>query len=45
MQLVENAFDPDFANTLKNSVALARAAGVHEDEILDSIDKIDDFFS
>lgn len=44
-QLVDRAFDPDFSNLLKNSVALAKATGVKENEILDSIEKIDDFFS
>lgn len=45
MILINNAFDSDFSTQLKGSVALAKAAGVNEEEILDSIDKIDDFFS
>jgi len=45
MQLINNAFDEDFKSQLKGSVALAREAGVSEEEILDSISKIDDFFS
>lgn len=44
MILINNAFDSDFSTQLKGSVALAKTAGVNEDEILDSIDKIDDFF-
>ena len=42
--LIDNAFDPDFRDTLKGSVELARAAGVKEEEILQSVDDIDDFF-
>lgn len=44
MILINNAFDSDFSAQLKGSVALAKAAGVNKEEILDSIDKIDDFF-
>ncbi len=43
--LIQNAFDPDFREKLRSSVDLARAAGVQEDQILDSQAKIDDFFS
>ena len=42
--LVDAAFSPDFRETLLQSVALARAAGVKEEEILRSIDDTDDFF-
>lgn len=41
---VENAFDSDIRNSLRSSAALALAAGVTEDEILDTEEKIDDFF-
>ena len=44
MLLINNAFDSDFSTQLRGSVALAKAAGVNEAEILDSIDKIDDSF-
>lgn len=43
-KLIDNAFDPDFRSMLRSSVDLARAAGVDEDQILDSMDKIDDYF-
>ena len=43
-QLIDNAFDPGFRNTLRDSVALAKAAGVKEEEILDSMEKVDSFF-
>ena len=43
-RLLDNAFDPDFRNMLRSSVDLARATGVDENQILDSIDKIDDYF-
>ena len=42
--LVNRAFDPDFKEALMGSVELARAAGVEEDEILSSVEEIDDFF-
>ena len=44
-KLLENAFDPDFRTMLRSSVELAREAGVEEDKILDSVEKIDDYFS
>ena len=33
------------ARMLRNFVVIARAAGVHPDEILDTEDKIDEYFS
>lgn len=42
--LVNHAFDPDFRSSLMGSVELARAAGVDEEEILKTVDEIDDFF-
>lgn len=42
--LVSKAFEPDFASSLRNSVELAEAAGVPQEEILDSVEKIDSFF-
>lgn len=43
--LMANAFSPDFRDRFINSVKLAHEVGVDTDEILDSIDKIDDFFN
>ena len=42
--LIENAFAPDFRNELISSVELARAAGVKEEEILNTQEDIDEFF-
>lgn len=42
--LMEHAFSDDFEERLKNSALLARQAGVSEEMILDSDDKIDAFF-
>lgn len=42
--LVDAAFDPDIESRLRNSVTLARAAGVSEEDVLDSLARIDDFF-
>ena len=44
MRLIEHAFDADFKERLSNSVSLAMAAGVPKSEILDSTEKIDDYF-
>lgn len=44
MNLINNAFAPDFGCLLMNSAKLAKAAGTCEQEILDSIKKVDDFF-
>lgn len=44
MALVDNAFDPQFRASLRASVELARAAGVREEEILKTIEDVDDFF-
>ncbi len=43
--LLDKAFDPEFKDLLKSSVDLAREAGVKEDRILDSMEKIDDYFN
>lgn len=43
-QLVDHAFAPDFRDSLKGSIELAKAVGVKDDDILDSIERIDDFF-
>lgn len=42
--LISDAFDPNFHDKLSASVKLAQAAGVKQEEILDSAEKIDDFF-
>ena len=42
--LISEAFSPDIQNTLMQSAALARAAGVKEEEILRTTSDIDDFF-
>ncbi len=42
--LVERAFEPAFRDSLKNSIELAKMAGVKEEEILDSVEDIDSFF-
>lgn len=44
-KLLDDAFSPDFQNTLKASVNFAEAAGVPKEQILDSKQKIDDYFS
>lgn len=41
---IEKAFSSDFQSTLKNTVELAKATGVRDNKILDSIDKVDAFF-
>ncbi len=43
-KLIDAAFDPGLRESLMESVALARACGVKEEELLKSIDEIDDFF-
>lgn len=43
-KLVEDAFSPNLHESLLQSAALAREAGVKEEEILTSIEDIDDFF-
>ena len=43
-RLIKNAFSEDFDEMFKNSVVLAQRSGVSQEEILDSIDKIDAFF-
>ena len=42
--LIDNAFDPNLRDSLMQSAALARAAGVKEEEILRTTSDIDDFF-
>ena len=42
--MVDRAFDPDFREALMGSVELAKAAGVDEEEILESTEDIDEFF-
>ena len=42
--LVDEAFSPNLRESLMQSVALAKAAGVKEEEILTSIEDIDEFF-
>lgn len=44
MDLIKNAFDPDFRKALRSSAELAAAAGVCEEEILDTPEKIDEYF-
>ena len=43
-QLIDDAFSPGINEALANSVALARAAGVSEDELLTSVEDVDAFF-
>ena len=42
--LIDDAFSPNIRDSLMSSAALARAAGVKEDEILTSIEDVDAFF-
>lgn len=42
--LIDAAFSPDLRESLQESVALAKAAGVREEELLKSVEEIDDFF-
>lgn len=42
--LIDAAFSPDLRESLKESIALAKAAGVKEEELLKSVTEIDDFF-
>ena len=42
--LVNNAFDPNIMQRFKSSIAIARATGVNESEILTSTEGIDDYF-
>ena len=42
--LIDAAFSPELHESLQQSVALAKAAGVKEDELLTSMDDIDAFF-
>ena len=43
--LIDDAFSADIHESLKQSVALGKAAGVKEEELLASLEDIDDFFS
>ena len=42
--LIDKAFTPGIRNSLMKSAELARAAGVKEEELLTSIEDVDDFF-
>ena len=42
--LIESAFEPGFRERLERSVKLAKEAGVKEEDILDTAEKIDSFF-
>jgi hypothetical protein len=42
--LIDAAFSPDLRESLMESVALGKAAGVKEEELLKSVEEIDDFF-
>ena len=42
--LLQNAFSEDFRTSLTGTIELARASGVGENEILKSLDEIDDYF-
>lgn len=42
--LIDNAFVPNFREQFLHSIVLAKAAGVDEREILNSVDDIDEFF-
>ena len=42
--LIDKAFEPNFDELLINSVMLARAAGVEEEEILKTTSDVDDYF-
>lgn len=42
--LVSNAYSDDFRSSLKGSVSLAAELGVKPEDVLDSVEKIDDFF-
>ncbi len=41
---IDGAFDKDIASRLKSTVQIAKSSGVNESEILDSVQKVDDFF-
>lgn len=43
-KLIDDAFSPDIHNALRQSAALARAAGVKEEELLTSVQDVDAFF-
>lgn len=43
--LIDKAFEPEFKDMLINSVDLAIEAGVKRNQVLDSLEKIDDYFS
>ncbi len=42
--LITDAFDPDISKRIMASVEIARNVGVEESEILDSVEKVDEFF-
>ncbi len=43
-KLIDNAFSPNFREVFLGSIALARATGVNQKEILTDISEIDDYF-
>ena len=43
-ELIDNAFDPDFEEKFENTMTKAREAGVAEEDVLDTVEKIDEFF-
>ena len=43
-RLIDDAFSPEAGEELQKSSALARAAGVKEEEILSTIEDVDAFF-
>lgn len=44
LSLVDNAFSSDIRKRLMGSVTLANSTGVEEEKVLDSVEKIDEFF-
>jgi hypothetical protein len=44
LSLVDNAFSSDIRERLMGSVALAHSAGVEDEKVLHSVEKIDEFF-
>lgn len=44
-ELIKNAFDPGFRDLLHDSVQLALAVGVSKDEVLDTVEKVDEYFN
>ena len=42
--LIKDAYEPDVMTRLRSTVMVAKNAGVKDTEVLDSVEKIDDFF-